>query len=129
MKINHFGYAVKNIDKSIKDFVLLGYSIDDTEYEDLNRQVKIRFIEMDGIRLELIEPMGEKSPVNDLIKKNGNILYHICYETIKFEDDIQNLVDNGFILIEKPKKAVALDRNKVAFLYKKSVGIVEVVEG
>ena len=84
---------------------------------------------MDGIRLELIEPMGEKSPVNDLIKKNGNILYHICYETIKFEDDIQNLVDNGFILIEKPKKAVALDRNKVAFLYKKSVGIVEVVEG
>lgn len=129
MRINHFGYAVKNIEKSIEDFKLLGYFIENTEYEDVDRQVKIRFIEKDGIRLELIQPMHEKSPVYELIKKNGNILYHVCYQTENFDEDIKNLIDNKFMIIEEAKEAIALGGQRVAFLYKKSIGIVELVEG
>ena len=49
MKINHFGYAVKNIEESLHDFKLLGYVFDDNEYEDYDRQVKIRFIISGGV--------------------------------------------------------------------------------
>ncbi len=128
MKINHFGYAVNNIQKSIGDFKLLGYSIEEIEYKDNDRQVKIRFIEKDGIKLELIEPMNDKSPVYDLLKKNGSIIYHICYETENFDKDIRTLIENKFVIVEKPKKAIALGGKKVTFLYKKNMGLIEVVE-
>ena len=63
-----------------------------------------------------------------MIKKNGNGLYHICYESENFEQDLGGLVRNKFLIVEHPKEAIALEKNRVAFLYKESIGLIEVME-
>lgn len=127
MKVHHFGYAVKSIEKSLVDFEILGFIPVGESYTDVGRRVKIQFIENGPVNLELIEPIADDSPVSDVLKKNGNTIYHICYASKDIEEDIKNLKKNRFIVIEEPKEAGAIDGCRVAFLYKKGVGLFELV--
>lgn len=128
MKIHHFGYAVKNIETSMKEFKLLGYEKLGGIYFDENRLVNIQFIKNNQACLELIEPRDENSPIKNILKKCGEGPYHICYETQNFDEDYSKLKENGYILVEKRNEAIALDGNIVAFFYKNGVGLIEILE-
>lgn len=78
--------------------------------------------------MELIAPKDEKSSINTIIKKNGNSPYHICYSVDDLISAIEDFVKNGYVLMGEPKMAVAIDNKKVAFLYNKHMGIIELVE-
>ena len=52
MKIDHIGYAVKNIDKAKKSMKVLGYTFEGT-IEDRDRNIYIAFGEMDGYRMDI----------------------------------------------------------------------------
>lgn len=80
MNFHHIGYAVKQIDEAFKCFKLLGFSISSDIVEDTSRQVRICFIENKGVIIELIEPMNDKSPISNILSKNGPTPYHICIE-------------------------------------------------
>ncbi len=128
MKINHIGYAVENIENSIKDFEILGFEKISEITEDITRKVRIVFIKNESYVLELIEPMVEDSPVSKIIKKVGNTPYHLCYETNNIDLEIHRLLKNKFLKISEAENALALKNKKVCFLYKKSIGIIELVE-
>lgn len=128
MKINHIGYAVKNIDFSINEFEKMGYEKYKDKVVDENRKVVIQFMKNNGYMVELIAPVGDDSPINNIIKKVGSGPYHICYETDDIEKQIKDLLKNKYILIEKPDKAIAIEYRRVAFLFKKGIGIIELVE-
>ena len=65
MKLDHIGYAVKNMDKALSSFVALGYEVCGDETEDIERKVRIQFlIDADGSKVELISPLSEDSPVS-----------------------------------------------------------------
>jgi hypothetical protein len=42
--------------------------------------------------------------------------------------EIENLLNTGYILIEKPCEAAAIENKKVAFLYNRYIGILELLE-
>jgi methylmalonyl-CoA/ethylmalonyl-CoA epimerase len=43
------------------------------------------FVELDNTKIELLEPLGEKSPIANFLKKNpSGGIHHVCYEV----DDI-----------------------------------------
>lgn len=131
MEIHHVGYAVKNMDKAITEFLNLGYSLKGDTVEDTYRNVLIQFIENKGYLIELIckNNSEEYSPVDDILKKNkGAIPYHLCYETDNISLKINELCDKKYILIESEKEAVAIEYRKVAFLYNKDIGIIELVQ-
>jgi len=67
-------------------------------------------------------------PVNSIITKSGNTPYHICYSVDNIDEAIKKLKTEGYILMESPSGAVAIDFCKVAFLYNRDVGIIELVE-
>ena len=127
MKIHHIGYAVKYIEKALEEFILIGFK-KLSEIEDVQRSIYIIFIEKDGYVIELISPLSSDSPINKLISKNGPIPYHMCYETDEFYKDLDRLKKTGWITVEKPKNAIAINNALVAFLYSKYIGIVEIVE-
>jgi len=127
MKIHHVGYAVKNIDKALDEFLLLGFKILSKQLDEA-RNINIIFIEKDNYIIELISPQNVASPINKILTKNGPIPYHLCYESSEFQKDLEYLVTLGWVVIEKPKKAIAIDNSLVAFLYSKHIGIVEILE-
>lgn len=128
MKIHHIGYLVKDLTKSMKVFENLGYiNIDNIVYDEF-RKINICFMKKDGYTIELVSPVGDDSVVSNLLRRYNNSPYHICYESNSFEDDIKNLSNNGFVMIDGPLSAPAISNKRVVFLFGSSIGLIEIVE-
>lgn len=127
MNLHHIGYAVRQIDEAFKYFKLLGFSVSSDIVEDTVRNVRICFIENNGVKIELIEPMNGKSPITDVLSKNGPTPYHLCVEVEDIIKSVSDLQKNGFMLLSPPKAAPAIERKPVAFLFRKEIGVVELV--
>ncbi|MDE7278098.1 MAG: VOC family protein, partial [Lachnospiraceae bacterium] len=122
------GYLVKKTDAASRAFQELGYEIiQDTIYDEI-RKVNICFMEKDGYCIELVSPVSEDSVVSGLLKKFKNSPYHICYETAHFEEDYQKLTREGFLSIDTPTPAPALQNRKVVFLTSRAMGMIELLE-
>ena len=127
MRIDHIGYAVKNIDKAKKPMETLGYTFEPT-VEDTDRNIFIAFGELDGYRVELVAPMSEGSPVDMYLSKIGPTPYHICYRSADIEADIAELQKNRFKVSNPLAPAIAFGNKRVVFMYSLSVGLIEIVE-
>lgn len=128
LKVHHIGYLVKKIEPAISSFEKLGYQItQNTVYDDI-RKVNICFMEKDGYCVELVSPASETSVVSGLMKRFKNSPYHICYETENFEDDYMTLVSEGFMAIDTPTPAPALQGREVVFMTSASVGMIELIK-
>lgn len=127
MKIDHIGYAVKNIDKAKKTMEVLGFRFEKT-VTDTERNISIAFGDMDGYRVELVAPISTGSPVDLLLEKTGPTPYHICYKSGGIEADIERLQKNRFKVTIPLTPAVAFGGKRVVFLFSLSVGLIEIVE-
>lgn len=85
-----------------------------------------------GQKIELIEAYNKEkpSPVDNYLRKQKDMAvpYHLCYEASDIEGKIQELQKEKFILVGKPQEAPAINGANVAFLYKRTVGLIELVE-
>lgn len=127
LKIHHIGYLVKKIDAAILSFQNLGYQLtQDTIYDEI-RKVHICFLQKETYCIELVSPASKDSVVSGLLKKYKNSPYHICYETENFDEDYQALMSNGFISIDTPTPAPALQNREVVFLTSASAGMIELL--
>ena len=127
LKIHPIGYLVKKIEAAIRTFENLGYQLlQDAMYDDI-RKVNICFLQKDNYCIELVSPAAEDSLVSGLLKKYKNCPYHICYETADFDSDYQMLLSSGFISIDTPTPAPALQGRDVVFLTSASMGMIELL--
>lgn len=127
LKIHHIGYLVKKIEKAKQGFKVLGYHTEqDTVYDSI-RKVEICFMTKDDCRIELVSPVSEDSVVAGLLKRYKNSPYHICYETDDYEAAYAELTSSGFIAIDTPTPAPALNGRNVVFLSSASIGMVELI--
>ena len=127
MRVDHIGYAVKNIEKAKKAMEALGYVFEPT-IEDTDRHVFLAFGELNGYRVELVAPMSEDSPVDMHLSKIGPTPYHICYRTADIEGAIEQLKASRFKVSVPLAPAVAFNNKRVVFLYSLSVGLIDIVE-
>ena len=127
LKVHHIGYLVIKMDSAIQSFENLGYQTVQGAVYDNIRKVNICFMEKDGYQIELVSPASEDSVVSGLMKKYKNSPYHICYETENFDKDYQTLTENGFLTIDTPTPAPALQNREVVFLTHASMGMIELL--
>lgn len=130
MDFEHIGVAVSNIKESLSIFDNIFELKDVSEiYEDTLQNIKISFVNLAGINIELIEPLdsNKKSPVDEIIEKNTSY-YHLCFRTGCIEDEILQLVEKGAIVVAEPIPSLAFSNRKIAFLYIKHLGLIELVE-
>ncbi len=128
MKIHHVGYLAKSIEKTEKKFLELGYRVERPVKYDEIRDINIEFLVNGDYRVELIQPMGENSPMYPLLKRFKNTPYHFCYEVEDIEAAINELSDKHYTVIQEPEIAPCIDGKKVVFLNNISMGIIELVE-
>ena len=129
---HHMGYAVADINKAIEKFEYLGYDLDSEITKDELRNINIVFLKnrKTNMCIELIEPLGDNSPVTEMLmqKKNVSMPYHICYETNSLTKTIYLLKRKGFFVTSNPAPAPALGGKQVAFLVNKEAGLLELLE-
>lgn len=118
-KIDHIGIAVKKIEDASK-FHSENFNLKISEpIEVLSQKVRVAFIEIGGVKLELIEPLGEDSPVAKFIQKRGEGLHHICFEVDDIEDALKKLKENEVRLVDEVPRIGATGK-RIAFLHPES---------
>lgn len=79
LKIHHIGFLTKTLNEREEVFCSLGYVVEQEAAYDSIRKVNISFLNKDGYRVALIEPVDETSPLSTLLKRYKNSPYHFCY--------------------------------------------------
>lgn len=135
MRVNHIGYLVKDIAKSIAIFQQLGYEkiseifTDDKAIgNEKPRNVYICFMKNEGNCVELVSPIDESSDVFSTLKRQGEGPYHICYEVESLKDSVSTLTKEGWLVLKRPASAIAFDGAEVVFLFRNNIGMIELVE-
>lgn len=128
LRIDHIGYAVRDIMTTAKHYLDAGWNMSEI-FEEKVQNTKIAFLYKDGFpTMELVSPLNEThSPVDNFIKNDSVQLYHVCYVVDDVWQSVECLHDEGFIPVFMPIKSNAMNNREICYLYNKNVGLIELV--
>ena len=130
MKFHHIGIVVPRIQDSIGELTKF-LNFDTIGIPTLvgSQKVNVCFLNMGSLRLELIEPVEESSPISDFVSDGGGF-HHICFEVDDIHKEIEKMVKNGARLLVEPVKG--FDDRIITFLLlhmkKTNCNLIELVE-
>ncbi|MDC0186947.1 VOC family protein [Candidatus Nitrosopelagicus sp.] len=102
MKLHHIGIIVNNIQTSLGE--LSRYlKFEKTSIPMLveSQKVNVCFLKTSDIYIELIEPVGNNSPVKK-ISESGGGFHHLCFEVDDIVKETKKMKDNGGRVIVEP---------------------------
>jgi methylmalonyl-CoA/ethylmalonyl-CoA epimerase len=85
----------------------------------------VAFVDMNGIKIELIKPEGDDSPAKNFIGKG---IYHLCFEVKNIRECIDDSRKNGFKCIALPVPAKAFNEKEIAWLISPKYGLIELLQ-
>ena len=91
------------------------------DFEEVLDSQKIKLIgyNIGNVAIEFFQSLTPDSAVTNFLKKRGNAIHHIAFKVQNIDSKLKELVEKGFILIDKKAKLGA-NRKKIAFLHPKS---------
>jgi methylmalonyl-CoA/ethylmalonyl-CoA epimerase len=116
---DHVGVAVRSIRE------VAGSGIDVTA--DPIQRVRVAFVDMGGLRLELIEPFGVPSPI-DASLDSGRALVHLCFRVPDLQAALARARRGGLHQIARPAPAPAFGGRPIAWVFCRRLGLIELVE-
>jgi methylmalonyl-CoA/ethylmalonyl-CoA epimerase len=131
LKLHHSGFVVADIAAEVDGFVKsLGAEWNGCVYEDPYQSVKVTFLttRRGDPQIELVEPVGENSPVLRFLREKGGGLHHLCYETRDLEASMTELKANGAMIARRAKPAVAFQGRRIAWMLTPQKLLVELLE-
>ena len=79
-RINHIAIAVPNLTAAAMPYKNLGAAVSDPQPLP-EHGVTVVFVTLENTKVELLEPLGENSPIAAFLAKNpAGGMHHICYE-------------------------------------------------
>lgn len=120
-ELDHIGVAVESLEKGKTFYELLGLGPMQTEVVE-SEKVKVGFFNLaDGVRIELLEPLGKDSPIAKFLEKRGPGIQQVCFRVKDIRATLKMLKEKGVQLInEEPKQGA--HGCLVAFVHPKSTG-------
>ena len=116
-KIDHIGVAVKDLDASKRFYEeSLGLK---AEHEEVLGDMKIAFIPVGEVNVELIESTSEEGVIAKFVAKKGEGIHHIAYEVDDVGGLLEKLDAQGVKLVDKEPRKGAHGK-MVAFVHPKS---------
>lgn len=119
-RLNHVAIAVKDIDAAAATYQnSLGASISEKVAQSEHGVTTI-FIELPNTKIELLEPLGEDSPINKFLERNpdGGI-HHICYEVDDILKARDQLLKEGARVLGSGEPKIGAHGKPVLFLHPK----------
>ena len=126
--VDHLGVAVASIEEAAELWQILGARLEAVE-EVPSQKVRVGFLPLDNLRLELIEPLAPDSPVARHLERRGQGLHHLCIAVADLETTMQELKQQGIRLLSDTPQDGAED-SKICFIHPKSANgvLVELVQ-
>jgi len=128
--LNHVGVAVPSIEKAAKTYKDLYDIIDITEPAEMPSQgVRFCFVNLPNSQIELIEPLGEDSPINNFLERNPKGgQHHICFEVDDINIAKREMEDKGATVLNEPR--IGAHGTPVIFIHPKDTDgvLIELME-
>jgi methylmalonyl-CoA/ethylmalonyl-CoA epimerase len=113
-RLNHVGIVGKRISELAQVFEILGLTERTTDEPDNVQRVAASFLHVAGgkdVHLELLEPIGEDSPITTFLRKAGGGLHHLCFTVDDIEEATKRLITAGFQCVGDPVVCLGYDRS------------------
>ena len=119
-RINHIAIAVPDIAAASKAYrETLGATVSQPQTLP-EHGVTVVFVELPNTRVELLEPLGEASPIAAFLAKNPDGgMHHICYEVADILAARDKLVASGARVLGNGEPKIGAHGKPVLFLHPK----------
>jgi len=119
-KLDHLGIAVRSIAEARGFWEALGLEIEEIEEVEAEG-VRVAMLPLGEIRIELLEPTRDDSPIAKFLERRGPGLHHVCVASDALLEDDGRLREAGVELLRtEPTRGAGGAR--VQFVHPKSAG-------
>ena len=128
-RLNHVGIATPSIEGALRLYRdVLGAAVG--EPFDLAAQgVRVCFVDLPNTQVELIEPLGDASPIHGFLAKNpAGGQHHVCFEVDDIAAAVAEMTAKSARVLGSPR--IGAHGTPVVFLHPKDMGgvLVELME-
>jgi methylmalonyl-CoA/ethylmalonyl-CoA epimerase len=128
--LNHVGVATSSIEKSVALYRdLLGATKIHAPFDLPAQKVRVCFVDAPNSQIELLEPLGEDSPIAKFLEKNpAGGQHHLCFEVPDIQAAMAEMAAKGARLLGEPR--IGAHGTLVIFVHPKDMGgvLVELME-
>ena len=129
-RLNHVGVAVPTIEAGLRTYRdLLGGTVVGEPFDLPAQGVRVCFVDTPNSQVELIEPLGDASPVARFIEKNpAGGQHHVCFEVSDIHAAKADLEGSGIRTLGEPRTGA--HGTPVFFCHPKDMGgtLIEIME-
>ena len=129
-RLNHVGVATPSIEKSIALYRdLLGATKIHEPFDLPPQGVRVCFVDTPNSQIELIEPLGEGSPLHNFLARNpAGGQHHVCFEVPDIDAAKAEMEAKGAKVLGPPR--IGAHGTPVIFVHPKDMGgvLVELME-
>jgi methylmalonyl-CoA/ethylmalonyl-CoA epimerase len=119
-RLNHVAIAVPDIMAAAAIYRdTLGATVSDAVQQP-DHGVTTVFIELPNTKIELLEPLGENSPIASFLERNSSGgIHHICYEVNDIAAARDRLVQDGLRILGDGDPKIGAHGKPMLFLHPK----------
>lgn len=119
-KLNHIAIAVPDLESASRIYKdILGANVSDPVSMP-DHGVTTVFVELPNTKIELLEPLGDESPIkNYLLKNPKGGMHHICYEVDDIYKSRDKLINDGATILGSGEPTIGAHNKPVLFLHPK----------
>jgi methylmalonyl-CoA/ethylmalonyl-CoA epimerase len=119
-RLNHVAIATRDIAAASRIYRdVLGANVSAPEPQPVHGVTTV-FVELANTKIELLEPLGENSPIAKFLQKNpAGGVHHVCYEVENIADARDRLREQGATVIGSGEPRIGAHGKPVIFLHPK----------
>ncbi|KQN25684.1 methylmalonyl-CoA epimerase [Sphingomonas sp. Leaf33] len=129
-RLNHIGIATPSIDASVAFYRDVMGATSIGEPFDLPAQgVRVCFVDTPNTQIELVEPLGDASPIRAFLEKNpAGGQHHLCYEVPDIQAALAWFRGKGAKVLGEPR--IGAHGTPIFFVHPKDMGgvLTEIME-
>ena len=129
-RLNHVGIATPSIEASVALYRdLLGATRIHDAFDLPPQGVRVCFVDTPNSQIELIEPLGENSPLHNFLAKNpAGGQHHVCFEVPDIHEAKAEMEAKGARVLGEPR--IGAHGTLVIFVHPRDMGgvLVELME-
>ena len=116
-KVNHIAIAVPDVKKAALKWQQ-ALDIKKSEIIVLEEHgVKVVFLEFSNLKIELLEPLNNESPISKFLEKNPKGgMHHICFEVEKISETLNSLKNKKIKILGDGNPKIGAHKKPVIFL-------------
>jgi len=128
-RLNHVGVATPSIENSVAMYRDLFGAVAGEPFDLPAQGVRVCFVDAPNSQIELIEPLGEASPIHGFLAKNpAGGQHHVCFEVADVHAAKAEMEAKGARVLGEPR--IGAHGSLVIFVHPRDMGgvLVELME-